>query len=277
MDEAGKLINLLYVIFILLLALSGSFGGLIGELIYYLAFFVPILIGFYYSKELQRKREEVKGVAEPPDRLLSFDKVRAVKLAPLVAPSILVIFFTSLTTSVILSFFGITASPVEDVGIIRMLLIHALIPAVLEELLFRYLPLKLIAPYSRKWCIIYSAICFSLIHCSFVQMPYAFVAGFIFILIDVMLGSVWPSIILHFLNNAVSVMWMKYASGIGASVIFTVALVLLAIVSLIFALKRREEYKTDLIGAFETAERNITLNIPIILTVICFYLAWTAL
>lgn len=277
MDEAGKLINLLYVIFILLLALSGSFGGLMGELIYYLAFFIPILIGFYYSKELQRKREEVKGVSEPPDRLLSFDKVRAVKLAPLVAPSILVIFFTSLTTSVILSFFGITASPVEDVGIIRMLLIHALIPAVLEELLFRYVPLKLIAPYSRKWCIIYSAICFSLIHCSFVQMPYAFVAGFIFILIDVMLGSVWPSIILHFLNNAVSVMWMKYASGIGASVIFTVALVLLAIVSLIFALKRREEYKTDLIGAFETAERNITLNIPIILTVICFYLAWTAL
>jgi membrane protease YdiL (CAAX protease family) len=277
MDEAGKLINLLYVIFILLLALSGSFGGLMGELIYYLAFFIPILIGFYYSKELQRKREEVKGVAEPPDRLLSFDKVRAVKLAPLVAPSILVIFFTSLTTSVILSFFGITASPVEDVGIIRMLLIHALIPAVLEELLFRYVPLKLIAPYSRKWCIIYSAICFSLIHCSFVQMPYAFVAGFIFILIDVMLGSVWPSIIMHFLNNAVSVMWMKYASGIGASVIFTVALVLLAIVSLIFALKRREEYKTDLIGAFETAERNITLNIPIILTVICFYLAWTAL
>lgn len=277
MDEAGKLINLLYVIFILLLALSGSFGGLMGELIYYLAFFIPILIGFYYSKELQRKREEVKGVSEPPDRLLSFDKVRAVKLAPLVAPSILVIFFTSLTTSVILSFFGITASPVEDVGIIRMLLIHALIPAVLEELLFRYVPLKLIAPYSRKWCIIYSAICFSLIHCSFVQMPYAFVAGFIFILIDVMLGSVWPSIILHFLNNAVSVMWMKYASGIGASVIFTVALVLLAIVSLIFALKRREEYKTDLIGSFETAERNITLNIPIILTVICFYLAWTAL
>lgn len=277
MDEAGKLINLLYVIFILLLALSGSFGGLMGELIYYLAFFIPILIGFYYSKELQRKREEVKGVAEPPDRLLSFDKVRAVKLAPLVAPSILVIFFTSLTTSVILSFFGITASPVEDVGIIRMLLIHALIPAVLEELLFRYVPLKLIAPYSRKWCIIYSSICFSLIHCSFVQMPYAFVAGFIFILIDVMLGSVWPSIILHFLNNAVSVMWMKYASGIGASVIFTVALVLLAIVSFILALKRREEYKTDLIGAFETAERNITLNIPIILTVICFYLAWTAL
>lgn len=277
MDEAGKLINLLYVIFILLLALSGSFGGLMGELIYYLAFFIPILIGFYYSKELQRKREEVKGVAEPPDRLLSFDKVRAVKLAPLVAPSILVIFFTSLTTSVILSFFGITASPVEDVGIIRMLLIHALIPAVLEELLFRYVPLKLIAPYSRKWCIIYSSICFSLIHCSFVQMPYAFVAGFIFILIDVMLGSVWPSIILHFLNNTVSVMWMKYASGIGASVIFTVALVLLAIVSFILALKRREEYKTDLIGAFETAERNITLNIPIILTVICFYLAWTAL
>ena len=60
MDEAGKLINLLYVIFILLLALSGSFGGLMGELIYYLAFFIPILIGFYYSKELQRKREEVK-------------------------------------------------------------------------------------------------------------------------------------------------------------------------------------------------------------------------
>ena len=277
MTEATKLFNLICVIFILLLALASSFGGVIGELIRYLAFLIPTVIGFYYSKDLQIKREEVKGVAEAPDTLLDFDRKRVKLLLPIIAPVILVVFLTSLLTSFVLSLFGIVSAPVEDAGIVKMLLLHALIPAVLEEALFRYIPLKLMRPYSKKWCILYSSFCFALIHCSFGQMPYAFVAGFAFMLVDIVFGSVWPSVILHLLNNATSVVFMKYASGVGAATVFVGALVALALVSFVFIFKKRGEYRSMLRGAFETGERHDAINLPIILMVVCFYLAWTAL
>ena len=277
MTEATKLFNLICVIFILLLALASSFDGVIGELIRYLAFLIPTVIGFYYSRDLQIKREEVKGVAEEPDALLGFDKSRAKLLLPIIAPVILVVFLISLLTSLVLSLFGIASAPVEDVGIVRMLLVHALIPAVLEEALFRYIPLKLMRPYSKKWCIVYSSFCFALIHCSFSQMPYAFVAGFAFMLVDIIFGSVWPSVILHLLNNATSVVFMKYASGVGESTVFVGALVTLALISFIFIFKKKGKYSSMLRGAFEAGERHDAINLPVILMVVCFYLAWTAL
>lgn len=277
MTEAIKLFSFLNVIFILLLALSGSFSGLISEGIYYLAFIIPIAIGFGYSKTLQREREEIKGVAEPPERLFGFDGKRALKLLPLIAPTILFILLTSVITSAVLSFFGVTSSVVEDVGIVRMLLIHALIPAVLEELLFRYIPLKLLLPYSKRWCVIYSALCFSLIHCSFSSMPYAFIAGIIFMTFDVIFESVWPSIILHLLNNATSVVFMKYCSGTASSLAFVFVLVILALVSLVFVNGRREEYGKDVLSAFEKGEGSTVIYAPLILVVICFYIAWSNL
>ena len=118
MTEATKLFNLICVIFILLLALASSFGGVIGEIIRYLAFLIPTVIGFYYSRDLQIKREEVKGVAEEPDALLGFDGSRAKLLLPIIAPVILVVFLISLLTSLVLSLFGIASAPVEDVGIV---------------------------------------------------------------------------------------------------------------------------------------------------------------
>ena len=277
MTEAVKLYTFLDVIFILLLALSGSFGGLLGQILYYLAFAVPVAIGFYTSDTLKTKREEIKGLAEPPEKLFDFDKKTAVKLLPLIAPVVLTVFLASLLTSLLLSLIGVSSAPVEDAGIFRMLLIHALVPAVFEEMLFRYIPMKILLPYSKRWCVIYSALCFSLIHCSFSQMPYAFVAGLIFMLVNVAFGSVWPSVILHFVNNAVSVIWIKYCGGGIAAVIMISALVLLAIVSLLFAAKRKDEYIASFKSAFEKGERFGLTYAPFVLALICVYLAWSSL
>jgi membrane protease YdiL (CAAX protease family) len=256
-----------------MLAASGMFSGFIGEALYYLAFLIPILMGFYSSLGLKKGREQMRGLAEPADSFHTIDRARLVKLLPLVAPAVFAVFLTSMLSSLLLSLFGVTSAPVEDVGIVRMLLIHALVPAVLEEALFRYIPMKLLLPYSRRWCVIYSALVFALIHCSFVQMPYAFVAGIIFMTVDVALGSALPSVILHFVNNAASVVLMKYCSTPVATAVFISVMLLLTLVSLVFVYRRRGEYLSDIRAAFDKGEGFAATYSPLALVVVCFCLA----
>ena len=273
MTEAVKTVTFLNTVFVILLVLSGNFSGIVGELVYYLAFLVPVMIGFYSSKGLKYKREEEKGIAEAPDRLLSFDKNRAVKLLPFVFPTVLTVFLVSLASSFLFSVFGASSSPIEDVGIVRMLIAHALIPAVLEELLFRYVPMKLLLPYSKRRCIIYSALCFALIHCSFLKMPYAFVAGAVFMTLDIIFGSVWPSVTIHLINNAISIVWMKYCSEPVPTAVFIAVLVLLAALSLLFIFKNKKEYKSALIQSFDKGQSFAVTYAPFMLVLICCYIA----
>ena len=273
MSEAVKIVTLINITFVIMLMLSGSIGGWLGETVYYLAFLIALFFANSVSDKLKNKREEKNGLAEDYNTFLGFDGRRAIKLLPLIAPVVAVVFLTSLLSSLILSLLGVTSAPVENEGVIKMLFAHAVLPAVLEEMMFRYIPLRLLKPYSHRWCVIYSAICFALIHCSLAQMPYAFVAGIIFMVIDIAFDSVLPSLILHFINNAASVIWIKYCSSMGASLIFIAVLASLAVISLVFLFRQRKEYKEDISTAFEAGERMPTTYAPFALAVICLYVA----
>ncbi len=273
MTEAVKIITFIDIIFVILLMLSGTVGGIVGEVVYYLAFILPIAAGFYSSKGLQLKREEIAGVAEPDEKLLGFRREDAVRFIPLIAPTVMIVFLVSLLTSLLLSLVGISSPQVEEKGLATMLLIHAAVPALFEEALFRYIPMKLLLPYSRRSCVIYSALCFALIHCSFSQMPYAFVAGVLFMLADIAFGSVWPSVILHFANNAASVIMIKYCSGVGETLIFVSALAALTVVSLFFVYRKRSLYREILAGTLDKGEGFALTYAPMALIVITGYAA----
>ena len=274
---AVRLVTLLDVIFIVLLAISGSVSGLIGDLIYYVAFILPITVGFFCSSELKRKREEIAGVAEKPDRLLTFDRNAFRKTVPLVAPAVATVFAVSFLTSMLMSVFGVQSPPVEKTDIVTMLIVHALTPAIFEEALFRYIPMKLIAPYSKRLSVFYSAFCFALIHCSFSQMPYAFVAGVVFMAIDIALGSVWPSVILHFVNNSASLVWIKYCDTMTNSLIFIGVLLLITLISAFFIFRNKSEYRKIFSAAFEKGESAVYTPAVFALVIICVYFAVTNL
>ena len=277
MTQAVKLVTFLNIVFVMLLAVSSTLGGALGDAVYYLAFLIPFAIGFYASRGMQYRREEEKGLAEPSDTWFSLDKGRVQMLAPLVFPTVALVLLTSLLSSMAFSFIGITSQSVVDDSILKLLLVHALMPAILEELLFRYIPIKLLMPYSKRWCILYSALCFSLIHCSFVQMPYAFVAGAVFMVVDIAFESVWPSIILHLINNATSVVWMKYCSDVVPTLIFACALLVLTIVSLAILLLRKDEYEPRFDSALDKGESFNVTYAPMLLILICSYVAFESL
>ena len=254
MAKAIRLLTVIDIFFILLLALSGTLCGPLGDVIYILAFAVPVFLGALGAAGLKEEREGVAGVREPVRIRLGLSSEGVSMLLPLVAPTVAIVFLLALVTSLALGALGAENNTVEVLPLWQMLIVNALLPAILEELAFRYVPLKLLLPYSPRAAVIISALYFAFIHCNLYQMPYAFAAGVIFAVIDIMCDSILPSVILHFLNNASSVLWIKYVTGVAEGAIYLSVLAVLVAVSLVFILRRKEKYARGIRAAFVGTE-----------------------
>lgn len=91
----------------------------------------------------------------------------------------------------------------------------AILPGICEEFLHRGIILKGLKNTMReKYAIIISAILFGLMHANIRQTLYTFVGGIIFAILAVKTRSIYPSMIMHFINNAISVYATHaYANG----------------------------------------------------------------
>ena len=242
MKNAIKLTVAVNMLFLFLFAVCSFFSGVTRQIIYFLAFALPFALGWIGAKRLRYQREEERGLAEVdyPSFLLTRDGWRC--FLPLAMPTVAVVYLVALLTSLLLNAVGASASTVDDAPIWEMLLVHALLPAVLEEMLFRYLPMKILHPYSPRAAVLLSSLFFSLIHLDLYKMPYAFIAGIVMMLANVMTGSILPSIIIHLVNNIASVLLMKYGASQTFSTIFYWEAGGLVLVSLVFVFLFGRDY-----------------------------------
>ena len=104
------------------------------------------------------------------------------------------------------------------------LLTSALLPAVIEELFCRYVFLPRLTVYSRMGGILASALFFAFLHGNFVQIPYAFLAGFVLGSLAVVCKSIFPCIIFHFVNNAASILLHFYEDTLLPTILLYVLL-----------------------------------------------------
>lgn len=89
--------------------------------------------------------------------------------------------------------------------LILMFISTAIVPAFVEELLFRGVILSNIRPYNENGAILISALLFGLMHQTPFQFFYATAVGVVFGIVCVKTGSIWSGILLHFFNNFFSV------------------------------------------------------------------------
>ena len=241
-----KFLTAIDMLFLLLLSLSGSTLGIASEILYYLACLLPVglmLNHVYAHKEtihttpLERKEAMLNDLK----RDFTLSKKGAALSLPIFFPAISVILAISALTSLLLSSFGYSNATEFNEPFIVALLTHALAPAILEELLFRFAPIKLLEENKRS-ALILSSLMFAFAHANLFQIPYALVAGFIFSSLYLLTGSILPSVILHFLNNAVSLASMY---GVKAPVI-VIALAITSVASLTVIFIRRKEYKDEI-------------------------------
>lgn len=90
--------------------------------------------------------------------------------------------------------------------LVLMFFTLAVVPAFVEELLFRGLILGNLLPYGRTTAILASALLFGVMHQNAEQLFYATAAGVVLGWVYVRTRSIWPCVLLHFVNNFQSVL-----------------------------------------------------------------------
>lgn len=90
-------------------------------------------------------------------------------------------------------------------GLVVLILRTALIPAVVEELIFRGVILQSLRKFGDWFAIVSSALLFGLMHANMTQTPFALIAGVALGYCAVVTGTLKTSIVVHFLNNLTSV------------------------------------------------------------------------
>lgn len=113
--------------------------------------------------------------------------------------------------------------PQNAFGIVLFILQGALVPAMVEEFAFRGVILQPLRKFGDWFAILVTAVLFGLLHGNMTQMPFAIIAGVALGYCAVVSGSLWVSILIHFLNNlfAVSSSLILDRCGTAAGLIFS--------------------------------------------------------
>ncbi|MGN0203958.1 MAG: lysostaphin resistance A-like protein [Coprococcus sp.] len=106
-------------------------------------------------------------------------------------------------------------SSMVPLGLFPMLFIMALMPAFNEEFLCRGILYQAYSPASKVGGAVLSAFVFGLLHLNFNQMPYAFYIGIVFALMVEGTGSIYTSMLMHFVLNGLNVVlnFITYSSN----------------------------------------------------------------
>jgi uncharacterized protein len=112
----------------------------------------------------------------------------------------------------------------------------AVIPPIVEELLFRGMVLQSLRKYGDGFAVMVSAMLFGLYHGNFVQMVFAFIAGLVMALVVLRTGSLWTSILIHFANNSISFALEMTQRFAGDAVANTVNLIVISVLMILGAL-----------------------------------------
>lgn len=187
------------------------------------------------------------------EKFTSYSLLKRVPLSSI--PFILSSFLTFIFGSVIILYIqralfrapsapALVNSDVEVYGV-SIFLCYVLIPAVFEELFFRSFILSEYREFKAYASILTSALFFAMLHFSFSEFLFYFFAGALLGLITYVTGSAIPSLVIHLLNNTVTVYYGKALSAFltesSSSVILAFLLVAAFLASLIWMLYSLEE------------------------------------
>ena len=164
----------------------------------------------------------------------------------------------------------ITLPSMDGFGFVGVLITIAVLPAIFEELIFRGLLLKGMKTFGTVGAVLLNGALFALYHQNPAQTMYQFCCGCAFAFVAIRAGSILPTVVSHFINNALIVTLTKYGlADLQGGVLITVVIVsiLCLIASLVWLFffdkgknePRREEDKTEIKRFFLYASVGIAM------------------
>lgn len=127
----------------------------------------------------------------------------------------------------------VSDSVTSNYELVLMVFTTAVVPAFVEEFLFRGMVLSNLLPYGRTTAVLASAFLFGLMHQNVGQLFYATAAGLVLGFVYVRTRSLWVCVLIHFVNNFTSVIQSVIAERLSY---FSANLVLGLMQGVIFAL-----------------------------------------
>ncbi|MDD6102702.1 MAG: type II CAAX endopeptidase family protein [Clostridiales bacterium] len=198
-DDIGSVNRLfsytvIFILFMSLIGISGLTKNYVGSvLVSQLGLLVPLVM--YILLNLGRVKE-VLGIGKVNAASLAASLVLGLTITPFLG---IVNNISSLLVKNVTSERAVEAA--EKYPFVVMLAAVAIIPAIIEELMFRG---AIFSAYKRKNVVkgaIAAAVLFGLMHGNLNQFAYALVAGFLFAMTDNAGGSVFYSVIAHCVFN----------------------------------------------------------------------------
>ena len=207
---------------------------LLNALAYAVSFLLPV--GFFYAISKKKQTEPVGLSLESSEEM------------PVLAT--LAVVFLGSSACLASSYVNSILFPVSDraydiyfaqelgggYSLVLMFISVAIIPAFVEELLFRGVILSNIRPYSESDAVLISAILFGLMHQAPYQLFYTTAVGVILGVIRVKTGSIWMGVLVHFFNNFYSILQSYLLERYDASTGETLYMILTMSVILVGAI-----------------------------------------
>ncbi len=142
----------------------------------------------------------------------------------------------------IFRYIGYTPTPPEShlqntpVSLLLNLFVVGLLPALLEEFVFRNCVMGTLRKYGTGVAVVLTSVLFAVVHSSPTQVIYVFTLSLFLCYVTVKTGDVWTAVAVHFCNNAMSVLIEYlgfYMSEEAAGLIYFVYMVLVALAAII--------------------------------------------
>ena len=189
-----------------MLQLKFGLGGVFGTQLIILL--VPLAVVLYTKKDI-RQTYGFRG-AKPTGFLGAFFVILGMYPLNIVLSYILILLFPQSADNVVTTF-----SAIMDGNVVSVFLVIALAPAICEEMLFRgliYNSMK--ARYRVPVAIGIVAVLFGIYHMSLVKFIPTGLLGLVLCYVAYKTDSIFPSMMMHFLNNAASVAVSYYPEKI---------------------------------------------------------------
>ena len=213
--KAVKMANITFlfcIIFEVVGIMTIFFFGMVGAQmsIYFMTFMFSLFLWRKHKGEIEIKLKKV----EP---------VKLAQLSAITVCGIPIALFLNYFAGILSSAGADSAEDVNTYPLILSLMVFAVVPAVVEEFVFRGVILGAYSKVDVKAGIVISSLFFALLHFSFGSVMYGFFFGLLFAVIRLSTGNLVYTIIMHCLFNTINVL-MSYMrlDEIPAVVVFIV-------------------------------------------------------
>ena len=199
--KAVKMANITFlfcIIFEVVGIMTILFFGMVGAQmsIYFMTFMFSLFLWIKHKGEIEIKLKKV----EP---------VKLAQLSAITVCGIPIALFLNYFAGILSSAGADSAEDVNTYPLILSLVVFAVVPAVVEEFVFRGVILGAYSKVDVKAGIVISSLFFALLHFSFGSVMYGFFFGLLFAVIRLSTGNLVYTIIMHCLFNTINVL-MSY-------------------------------------------------------------------